>query len=366
MTTTARNYSDDKIFVAASNDHLRDTSSASQLATLEQHSDEKIAAPHDEKILSQGSTSVSDEKVLTTSSKSTPPASDDKQVVGHGSSEQKILAPSSLDTVPAEKIPAVEPDFALTTQRATTDASQTSQTRSAPRVYREYGFHHTSTLKLNHNVIVDPNGQAMYLAAVSGFAKGREDVVLHSIADGMAAKGTNLTAEEGKTCAGVAFAQFPHKKPNLVQLALGSSSHMNQVKWYELSRSSETDDWRLMISNGPNLLRLRLSTTNATKMGSDSPVSASPHSAHDDGKSTLGSFIFVDSGLGIALASYTEQKTMTSWKKRGKLRIYDRAFSDVNGLREQEMEQLVVLCCAVLNEKRRRSTLRKWTGMGVF
>jgi hypothetical protein len=372
MATTAPAFSDDKIVVDPADDTHGDFKSHSSATVVNDQQDGKMVSSAEEKIDTTLTPGPSDEKVPAVDPSTTSPnTSTEKQAIASpNATDQKIPANTTTNTnaTPSEKIPTIEPDTDSTVpQRAPTTTSSwggSTSTRHPARVYREYAFHHTTAWKMNHNVVVDPNNAALYLVAVSGFAKGREDVVLHAISEELAAKGASLTAEEGKGCQGVAFAQFPHKRPDMVQLGLGSSGRMAEVKWFELKREAEGGDWWLGLG-GEGGRRLRLATTTGSAGGDgESPSVESP--GGEDARATVGSFKFVDSGLGVALASYTEQKVLTSWKKRGKLRIYDRALRDVEVLSEEDMEHLVVLCCAVLNEKRRRKTVRKWAGMGVI
>lgn len=351
-------YSDDKIVVDGSHPHNADVKSLS----LQEQTNDKIVATHDEKLALDGSGAYTNEKMATTEAVNPPDAPDGKEVTP-ADGEHKVLAAETKAPQAAEKIPA-DDSISATAERTPTDTSWASQTRTTSRSYREYTFHHTSW-KLNHNVIVDPNNQAMYFAENSGFTRSREDVVLHGVIGDTAAKGNSLTAEEGKACPSIAFAQFAHRNPDAVQLGLGRSDHMNSVKWFELTRSGEADDWRLVIPNGTGKLAFRLATTtNGAEIDPASPDTPTSHLPSDN-RAPLGSFTLIDSGLGIALAKYTEQKAMSSWKKRGKLRLFDRGLSDIKSVSEQEMEQLVVLSCAVLNEKRRRKSVRKWTGIGM-
>jgi hypothetical protein len=78
----------------------------------------------------------------------------------------------------------------------------------------------------------------------------------------------------------------------------------------------------------------------------------------------VGTFKFTSSGNPAALAMYSENKLSKTWKKRGKLRFYDNQVDDPAVA--AEIELLVVLCCAVTNEKRRRKTWKKWALMGVL
>lgn len=362
-------YSDDKIVVDRTHHDYTDL----KAPILSEQAGDKTVTSHDEKMPSESSKVYSDEKVASNSSKgfsdekmsateasNVSAPSDGKEAFVPGGTDDKIPAADTATPQAAEKIPADE-SISSATQRTPTDGSWATQTRSTSRSYREYTFHHASW-KLNQDVVVDPNLQAVYFTESSGFSRSREDVVLHSVSSNMAMKGTSLTPEEGKCCQSVAFAQFAHRNPDSVQLGLGTSDRMNTVKWSQLTRSGEADDWRLIIPNGSGTLTFRLST--AANAGDAYPETPASMASVGDVKAAIGSFKLVDSGLGIPLAAYTEQKALTSFKKRGKLRLFDGALSDIKSLSEQEMEQLVVLACAVLNEKRRRKSFRKWTGIG--
>ncbi|ETN41376.1 uncharacterized protein HMPREF1541_03311 [Cyphellophora europaea CBS 101466] len=364
MATSTTHYSDDKILVdgkAGQPGDLKPKSSREAFGSIER--DDKILAMNDGRFPSDkqaASTEDNDDKI------SAPGAQ--KQAMSTLDTNDKFPISALVDNQSSDKIPTIGHE----TLASTRSLIDKPRLKSHSRSYREYSFHHTTAWKLNHNVVIDPNNHAMYLIEVSGFTKGREDVVLHSVTDGLASKGNALTAEEGKTCPNVAFAQFPHKKPQLVRLGLGDYEHLNTVKWLELNRPGDNDDWILTVPNGTDSLSFRLvsaqSAADSDPLASVTPSAHSPSSLApaNDTKGPAGNFRFVDVGLGAALAAYTEQKAMTSWKKRGKLRLYDDALSGAGLLSGQELEQAIVLCCAVLNEKRRQKAIRKWSGLGII
>jgi hypothetical protein len=296
-------------------------------------------------------------------------SSDDKQAVLSDDDRQtsipdgKQVLRGNADKIVATRSKPSQTDSSTTApvqlDRSQTDTSQLSKGSGS---YQEYAFCHASALRLNHNVVVDPNGGAIYFVEVAAFAKGRVDVVVHHVKHELAPKGATLTADEGKLCPVVGFAQFPHDRDNLIQIGIGDHHDMSSVKWLELKRIHEVADWKILLP-GDLCHELQLATnldaTSRSSISSASPVSPL------DSKSSAGSFRIVDTSTGAIIAAYSELKTMSSWKKRGKLRIYDRAITRVNALSEEDLQLLILLCCASMNEKRRRASVRKWTG-GVF
>lgn len=285
--------------------------------------------------------------------------------------EQKQYVSRSTDkiSIPAaqkfpEKMPIGGDPSGLSPQTGggPTPSSLVSRSHSTLRSYQEHSFYHCTAFRMNHNIVTDSNNDAAYFVEVSGFTKGREDVVVRAMPHQAAMKGSTLTAEEGKTGPCTAFAQFPHGRNDFVRLALGDYERMNSVRWFDLSRPSELEEWTLSATGEADSVTFRLSTSGAES--SMVAVDSSPTTPIDS-KASNGSFKVIGAQHNMVMAAYTEQKAMTSWKKRGKLRLYDGTLSGLQSLEEHDVEVLIVLCCAVLNEKRRRKTVRKWAGMGV-
>ncbi|KPI40575.1 uncharacterized protein AB675_7805 [Cyphellophora attinorum] len=306
-------------------------------------------------------------KLLSSShGKQAPRSRDDKQAMPHDDDKQtldldgKQVLGGNADKIVATRFEPGQTDSPTTTlDRSQMDVSQLSRGSGS---YQEYAFCHASALRLNHNVVIDPNGGAIYFVEVAAFAKGRVDVVVHHVKHELASKGATLTADEGKLCSVVGFAQFPHDRDNLIQIGLGDHHDMSSVKWLELKRTHEIADWTIVLP-GSLSHELQLATNLDSSTRSSIP-SASPISPLDS-KSSTGSFRLVETSTGAVIAAYSELKTMSSWKKRGKLRIYDRSVVHVNMLSGEDLQLLIVLCCASMNEKRRRASVRKWTA-GVF
>lgn len=331
------------------------------------HEDKEVVQPSDTKIaiVSQEELTLNPSKQTsaskdTTDEKQVSPSNDEKQI--STATDQKEVLASNPGKIAASNLDALQTEK-FTTTPSTKSVSQTETSRStrSSGSYREHSFCHASALRLNHNVVVDPNGQASYFIEVSGFAKGRDDVVVHSIRKDIAHKGNALTPEQGKVCPAVAFAQFPHGRDNFIQIGLGDHHHMSSIRWLELSRDSERADWSLHLPGKPSRI-----FTLATNLDSASIASMPSPISPLDSKSSTGSFRLVDDSTGAIVASYSELKAMSSWKKRGKLRIYDRVLESVDTLSEDELELIIIVCCATMNEKRRRANVRKWTGMSVF
>jgi hypothetical protein len=332
---------------------------------------------------------------------STNMSKEDKSLTSRSRNESQAPRSNDTDTLSSppgygtategDKMPIIEPDPTTAPERVHTSASLHStpstthpparhHSQSRARSYREHAFYHATAWKMNHNIVVDPNNHATHFIQVSPFAKGKEDVIVHAVPPQLASQGSALTPEQGKSCARVAFARFPHGKTDVVSLGVGDPEVVGRVRWFALVREvvgAGEGDWLLrseMGVEGVEVSRPRfrlLSSAAAGDGGGAGAMATSPASTDlqsptgTEAKLAPGSFRFVDAVQATTLAVYNEYKALASFKKRGKLRLYDGAFGDSDGvLGEQDVELLIVLCCAVLNEKRRRKTLRKWTGFG--
>ena len=332
-----------------------------------------------EKTLSQHQTaSLKKETISPIDQKLRQAVSHEKQSVAAASDDKQALDTTLPQAVAGKEVAQTNPESNFVSSPTTTPLNTSSRLGSgfplqASRSYREYSFWHTAPWRPTHNVITDPENMARYFVQVSEFSKGKSDVSIHDIMEGSpaaASKGDKVGVDEGKSSQIVAFAQFPHGNNNLVRLGLGDSYNMASVKWVNMKAEPDSDDWALFVqAGGPSQDTTKVYHFKSTKIhlsSSDTepstPATTQSQQSLSSGPS-IGNYKFVDAESNASLAIYSENKLSKTWKKRGKLRMYEQESRAAN-VSAEEIELLVILCCAVTNEKRRRRTWRKWALIG--
>lgn len=293
-----------------------------------------------------------------------PATPDDKEV-------NTLLSRTTVgkEVVPSEASSTL---VASPTSTSLTTSSHLKVGRQICRTYREYSFWHTAPWRPTHNAITDPESGARYFIEVSEFTKGKQDVSIHDVAEGSPAavlKGDSISVDEGKASPIVAFAQFPSGTKHLVRLGLGDPNNMASVKWVNMKMEPDSDNWALLVPvEGKDQTRTRVYHFRTTKFNSSSsdlePTTPSTVQTQQSFSfaPSVGTYAFTDAESNKTLAVYSENKLSKTWKKRGKLRMYER--EPTSNITAEELELLSVLCCAVTNEKRRRKTWRKWALIG--
>lgn len=332
-----------------------------------------------------------DEKQILLDEKPLPHSPADlKAPIGPEFSEKRTLTKSDIATLkaqadsqsansPTEATGTLPPQYSSPTTTTSLTTSFSQQHLSSPaqqsRSYREFGFYHVAPWRPTHNTIVDPDNCAKYFVEVSEFSKGKPDVTLRDVksSDPMfAAKADNLSTDEGKQCRAVAFAQFAHGSKDKVRIGLGDHETMSGVKWAEMSKLRD-DEWQLVVEVKGKRKMFEWKSAKSSSFSSvdgggevSTPSSETPPTEPSSGQMpVMGTFKFVDSSTRLALALYTEAKLVKGWKKRGKMRFYDRRADEEEALSSEDLELLSMMCACVTNEKRRRKTWKKWGTLGM-
>ena len=255
--TSQHHFSDEKIAVRPSSPDSTEigeelgssTTGKTSVHTSRQH-DETLPAYAQ---ASGSTTSPSDEKQAisysghkrvpdTIDDKQLSLTSDDKQVLNQHEEKHVLTREDAKFLVsesPPHKLGTIQTNTPSSVVRSQTEASWSQRATGS---YQENAFCHASALRLNHNIVVDPNDEATHFIEVSGFAKGREDVVIRQVPPHLASKGATLSADEGKSCPTISFAQFPHGRDNFVQVGLGDHTRMSEVQWLDLTRDNDNLD----------------------------------------------------------------------------------------------------------------------------
>ena len=366
MAAASTQYSDEKIFV--------DPTAASARIAIAGEAD-KALSPEKEVVASDGPEAVAsgatnggEEKVAVVNDQRedaimpTPMGLQD--VLNMGASGKQHI---STDDVPSPS--DHPPSYASPTQASISSPFPSNRARS----YREYSYYHAAPWRPTHNTIVDPENCARYFIEVSEFTKGKQDVSFRDVRSTNAqfsAKWENLSVDEGKTCPVVAFAQYPHGANDQVRMGVGNPEQMNTVRWVQMSRSGPVEPWSMALGTARDQERkfewrtgrAASSAPSASDYEAASPVSDIPN-VSSEGKPEPGILQFVDVRKGEVIAMYTELKIGRSLKKRGKLRMYEDVVAGVSQY-EKDIELLVMLSIAAINEKRRRKTWKKWALIG--
>lgn len=222
-----------------------------------------------------------------------------------------------------------------------------SNLRQLSRSYREYNFYYTNTM--THLIICDPDQQALYFAEVSPFAKNMPDVCLRNILDGgfddMVRKGSGLGLKEAQAAPIVAVADsMPNSKH--IKLALGDPLQPESQKWMLMKNVHED------LKAGCEKFDLVIGRPGQK----DTSYQWIRGMASDKDTSDTKEMYRMLSEDGV-VASF-RNAAMTSIKKRGVLRVYDRSSSE-------DMLLLTFLGCAALCEKQRRRKVKKSFFLGL-
>ena len=346
---------------------LEDTATSS---TSKAEDDGPPEYTHDKDNAQQPAASLEKEALSFPDEKHLPAITPGKEVANATSDEKRTVLTSSAPGEAGKEVVS-EPrstHFTSPTSSSMTNTSHGGLIRQPSRSYREYSFWHTAPWRPTHNVITDPESTGRYFIEVSEFSKGKQDVTIHDIAEGGSAaslKGDSITADEGKAAPVVAFAQFPSGNSNLVRLGLGDPNTMAAVKWINMTTEPDSKDWALFVPVRDTTKVYHFRSTKSMPASSDAEL-ATPSTVQSSqtfsASPIVGNYKFTDGESNTTLAIYSENKLAKTWKKRGKLRIYERDRSLDMSVEEQEL--LVVLCCAVTNEKRRRKNWKKWVLIG--
>ncbi len=297
-----------------------------------------------------------------------------KQPVAATPNDKEVNTLKARSTAGKEVVSSEASSTLVSSPTATslTNSSHVKVGRQISRTYREFSFWHTAPWRPTHNVITDPESGARYFIEVSEFTKGKQDVSIHDVAEGHPAavlKGDRISVDEGKASPIVGFAQFPSGNNNLARLGLGDPNNMAEVKWVNMKTEPDSDDWALFVpTSGANreITKVYHFCTTKTNSASSDMEPSTPSTVQTQQSfsfvPSVGTYAFIDDDSNTTLAIYSENKLSKTWKKRGKLRMYER--EPASNISAEELELLVVLCCTVTNEKRRRKTWRKWALIG--
>ncbi|ETI21586.1 hypothetical protein G647_07933 [Cladophialophora carrionii CBS 160.54] len=216
---------------------------------------------------------------------------------------------------------------------------------------REYGFYHPKLLA--RGLVITDGGAStetskvpLYYVEVSEFALKKPDVIFHQLPPAIETPNDlEYLANTGEYAPVIGVAHFP-KFSQQIKAGLGDPASKGEMKYVEVQNPNKMYHGEYRMSfNGRSYAWKRTHDPAAGVEGSNITR-----------KLNRGSFQLIDMSTNEVVAAFLDNK-FKSWKKKGKLRIFQKLEGD--GVEAQQLELLVILSIAAILEKARRRQNRR-------